>query len=328
MLQAGVPLLQCFDALGRCHSNARMARLLDGIRADIETGVSLSLAFGRHPRHFTPLYCSLVAAGEAAGMLDLLLERLALHLEKTEAMKSKLRAALTYPAAVVLVALAVVAVIMIFVIPAFESVFASFGAELPTPTLWVMRLSAFFVAWWWLGLALLGLGFFACQRAWRQSRALQHLMDRWLLRLPVFGALIEKACIARWTRTLSTMFAAGVPLIEALDAVAGTAGNVVYSLATVRVQQQVSDGVSLNRAMAAAGVFPPMLLQMCVIGEESGALDHMLGKAAGFFEDEVDQQLASLASLLEPFIIVTLGVLIGGIVVAMYLPIFQLGQVS
>ena len=328
MLQAGVPLLQCFDALGRGQRNPRFARLLANIRADVETGAALSMALGRHAPYFSPLYCSLVAAGEAAGRLDLLLERLATHLEKTEAMKSKLRAALTYPTAVVLVALVVMAVIMIFVIPAFESVFASFGAQLPAPTLWVMQTSAFFVRWWWLVLGLSGLGLWTLWRAWQQSAVLQAKLDRALLRLPVFGPLLQKACIARWTRTLSTMFAAGVPLMEALDAVAGTAGNSVYAAATAGIQRQVSDGVSLNRAMAETTVFPAMLLQICSIGEESGALDHMLAKAAGFFEDEVDQQLASLASLLEPFIIVTLGLLIGGIVVAMYLPIFQLGQVS
>lgn len=328
MLQAGVPLLQCFDALGRGQRNPRFARLLANIRADVETGAALSMALGRHAPYFSPLYGSLVAAGEAAGRLDLLLERLAVHLEKTEAMKSKLRAALTYPTAVVLVALVVMAVIMIFVIPAFESVFTSFGAQLPAPTLWVMQTSAFFVSWGWLVLGLSGLGLWALWRAWQQSALLQAKLDRALLRLPVFGPLLQKACIARWTRTLSTMFAAGVPLMEALDAVAGTAGNSVYAVATAGIQRQVSDGVSLNRAMAETAVFPAMLLQMCSIGEESGALDHMLAKAAGFFEDEVDQQLASLASLLEPFIIVTLGVMIGGIVVAMYLPIFQLGQVS
>ena len=328
MLQAGVPLLQSFDALGRGQLNPRFARLLANIRADVETGAALSIALGRHAPYFSPLYCSLVAAGEAAGRLDLLLERLATHLEKTEAMKSKLRAALTYPTAVVLVALAVMAVIMIFVIPAFEGVFASFGAQLPAPTLWVMQASAFFVRWWWLVLGLSGFGLWTLWRAWQQSAVLQAKLDRALLRLPVFGPLLQKACIARWTRTLSTMFAAGVPLMEALDAVAGTAGNSVYAVATAGIQRQVSDGVSLNRAMAETAVFPAMLLQMCSIGEESGALDHMLAKAAGFFEDEVDQQLASLASLLEPFIIVTLGLLIGGIVVAMYLPIFQLGQVS
>jgi type IV pilus assembly protein PilC len=328
MLQAGVPLLQSFDALGRGHTNPRMARLLDVIRADVETGTALSAAFRRHPAHFNPLYCNLVAAGEAAGILDVLLDRLALHMEKTEAMKAQLRSALTYPAAVVLVALVVIAVIMIFVIPSFERVFSSFGAELPGPTLLVMRASAFFVDWWWLLLGLTGLGFYAFVTALRCSEKLQRFMDRFVLRLPVFGALIEKACIARWTRTLSTLFAAGLPLMDALDSVAGTTGNSVYALATAGIQKEVSSGVSLNSAMAHACLFPPMLVQMCMIGEESGSLDHMLGKAAGFFEGEVDQQVSALASLLEPFIIVTLGVLIGGIVVSMYLPIFQMGQVT
>ena len=328
MLQAGVPLLQSFDALGRGHANPRMARLLDDIRADVETGTSLSAAFRRHPAHFNSLYCNLVAAGEAAGILDVLLDRLALHMEKTEALKAQLRSALTYPAAVVLVAWVVIAVIMIFVIPSFQRVFASFGAELPGPTLLVMQVSAFFVDWWWLLLCLAGLGFYGFVTALRRSEKMQRLVDRCVLRLPVFGALIEKACIARWTRTLSTLFAAGLPLMDALDSVAGTTGNSVYALATASIQKEVSSGVSLNRAMSQVGLFPPMLLQMCMIGEESGSLDAMLSKAAGFFEAEVDQQVGALASLLEPFIIVTLGVLIGGIVVSMYLPIFQMGQVT
>lgn len=328
MLQAGVPLLQSFDALGRGHANPRMARLLEDIRADVETGTALSTAFRRHPAHFNSLYCNLVAAGEAAGILDVLLDRLALHMEKTEALKAQLRSALTYPAAVVLVALVVIAVIMIFVIPSFQRVFASFGAELPGPTLLVMQVSAFFVDWWWLLLGLIGLGFSGFVTALRRSEIFQRFVDRCVLRLPVFGALIEKACIARWTRTLSTLFAAGLPLMDALDSVAGTTGNSVYALATASIQKEVSSGVSLNRAMAQVNLFPPMLLQMCMIGEESGSLDAMLSKAAGFFEGEVDQQVSALASLLEPFIIVTLGVLIGGIVVSMYLPIFQMGQVT
>jgi type IV pilus assembly protein PilC len=328
MLQAGVPLLQSFDALGRGHANPRMARLLDDIRADVETGTALSAAFRRHPAHFNPLYCNLVAAGEAAGILDVLLDRLALHMEKTEALKAQLRSALTYPAAVVLVALVVIAVIMIFVIPSFQRVFASFGAELPGPTLLVMQVSAFFVDWWWLLLGFTGLGFYVFVTALRCSEKFQRLLDRCVLRLPVFGVLIEKACIARWTRTLSTLFAAGLPLMDALNSVAGTTGNSVYALATASIQKEVSSGVSLNRAMSQVGLFPPMLLQMCMIGEESGSLDAMLNKAAGFFESEVDQQVSALASLLEPFIIITLGVLIGGIVVSMYLPIFQMGQVT
>jgi type IV pilus assembly protein PilC len=328
MMQAGVPLLQCFDVFGRGHGNLRMARLFNEIRLDVETGTSLSAAFQKHPVYFDALYCNLVAAGEAAGMLDTLLDRLALYMEKTEAMKGKVKSALSYPAAVLLVACLVIAVIMIFVIPAFQGVFSSFGASLPWPTLLVMAISDFLVAYWWL-LALAGIsGAYALIKVWRESPKLQARTDRWVLGLPIFGSLLKKAGIARWARTLSTMFAAGVPLVEALTSVGGAAGNSVYAEATVRIKQEVSNGISLNMAMANAGVFPSMVLQMCAIGEDSGTLDAMLGKAADFFEAEVDLKLAALASLLEPFIIVVLGALVGAIVVAMYLPIFQLGQVA
>jgi type IV pilus assembly protein PilC len=268
-----------------------------------------------------------VAAGEAAGILDALLDRLAVYMEKTEAMKSKIKSALTYPAAVMMVALVVIGIIMVVVIPAFENVFSSFGADLPGPTLFVMGVSEFFVAYWWLMIGLSGMGAYVLLRAWRQSKSLQELTDRWSLKLPVFGALLEKACIARWTRTLSTMFAAGVPLMDALELAGGTTGNSVFELATFKIQQEVAAGVSLNGAMAHVGVFPNMVVQMCAIGEESGSLDHMLGKSADFYEAEVDQKVAALASLMEPFIIVVLGSLIGGIVISMYLPIFELGQV-
>ncbi len=327
MMKAGVPLLQCFDVVSRGHGNPRMVSLLNEIRSDVETGTSLSAAFGKHPTQFNSLYCNLVAAGEAAGILDALLDRLAVYMEKVEAMKAKIKSALTYPAAVLAVALAVIAIIMIVVIPAFESVFSSFGADLPGPTLFVMRVSEFFVAYWWL---MLGVGFVGSAvflRLLRRSERLQKWRDRVVLKLPVFGALVEKACIARWTRTLSTMFAAGVPLMDALELAGGTTGNSVYAQATAKIQTEVSAGVSLNAAMAHAGVFPNMVVQMCAIGEESGSLDHMLGKAADFFEEEVDQKVAALASLMEPFIIVVLGSLIGGIVISMYLPIFELGQV-
>ncbi len=327
MLKAGVPLLQCFDVVGRGHSHPRMVRLLNDIRSDVETGTSLSTAFGKYPDHFNSLYCNLVAAGETAGILDALLDRLAVYMEKTEAMKSKIKSALTYPAAVMGVALVVIGIIMVVVIPAFENVFSSFGADLPGPTLFVMGVSEFFVAYWWLMIGLSGMGAYVLLRAWRRSKSLQEFADRWSLKLPVFGALLEKACIARWTRTLSTMFAAGVPLMEALELAGGTTGNSVYELATFKIQQEVAAGVSLNAAMAHVEVFPSMVVQMCAIGEESGSLDHMLGKSADFFEAEVDQKVAALASLMEPFIIVVLGSLIGGIVISMYLPIFELGQV-
>ncbi len=327
MMQAGVPLLQSFDIVGRGHANPNVARLLNNIRTDVETGSSLSAAFRKHPHQFDNLYCNLVEAGEQAGILDKLLERMATYMEKTEAIKSKIKSALMYPISVVLVALVVVAVIMIFVVPAFKEVFASFGADLPGPTLMVIAMSEFFVAYWWLMLGTLGGGLYAFIQAWKRNEQVQKLMDRLVLKIPVFGALIEKSCIARWTRTLSTMFAAGVPLVESLNSVGGASGNSVFSDATTKIQQEVSSGTSLTGAMTQANVFPSMVLQMCAIGEESGSLDHMLGKAADFFEAEVDDMVGGLSSLMEPIIIVFLGGLIGGIVVAMYLPIFKMGQV-
>jgi type IV pilus assembly protein PilC len=327
MMKAGVPLLQCFDVVSRGHNNPRMVRLLSDVRSDLETGTALSAAFGKHPTHFNSLYCNLVAAGEAAGILDALLDRLAVYMEKTEAMKAKITSALTYPAAVLVVAFAVIAIIMTVVIPAFQSVFSSFGADLPGPTRFVMGVSEFFVAYGWLMLGAGGVGVGVFLRQLKRSERLQKWRDRVALKLPVFGGLLENACIARWTRTLSTMFAAGVPLMDALELAGGTTGNSVYAQASIKIQQEVSAGVSLNAAMLHAAVFPNMVVQMCAIGEESGSLDHMLGKAADFFEAEVDQKVAALASLMEPFIIVVLGSLIGGIVVSMYLPIFELGQV-
>jgi type IV pilus assembly protein PilC len=327
MLKAGVPLLQSFDIVGRGHANPNMAKLLGDIRADVETGTSLSAAFARFPRHFDRLYCNLVAAGEAAGILEDLLDRLAAHMEKTEALKSKIKSALMYPASVLAVAFIVVAVIMVFVIPAFEQVFGSFGADLPAATLIVMGVSEFFVAHGWLILGLLGGGIWFFLRAWRRNRRVQQMMDRLLLRLPVFGQLVEKSCVARWTRTLATMFAAGVPLVEALDPAGGAAGNSVYAQATAKIRQEVSTGASLSAAMARTRLFPPMVVQMTAIGEESGSLDHMLGKAADFHEQEVNDRVAGLSSLMEPVIIVFLGLVIGGIVVSMYLPVFKLGQV-
>lgn len=327
MMKAGVPLLQCFDVVGSGQSHPRMVSLLSAIRSEVEAGTALSTAFSHHPAHFNSLYCNLVAAGEAAGILDALLDRLAVYLEKSEAMKSKIKSALTYPAAVLAVAFAVIAIIMVVVVPAFKSVFASFGAELPGPTLWVMAASEFFVTYGWLMLLSGTVSAYGVSRLWRRSQALQELTDQWLLKLPVFGALLEKACIARWTRTLSTLFATGVPLLEALELAGGSSGNSVYAQATLKIQQAVSAGVSLNAAMAQVGVFPSMVVQMCAIGEESGSLDHILGKSADFLETQVDLKVAVLASLMEPFIIVLLGSLIGGIVVSMYLPIFELGQV-
>lgn len=327
MMKAGVPLLQSFDIVGRGNTNPSVSKLLNDIRQDVETGTSLSAAFRKHPMYFDALYCNLIEAGEAAGILETLMDRLATYMEKTEAIKGKIRSALMYPLSVIVVAFIVVTVIMIFVIPAFKEVFTSFGADLPAPTLLVMAISEFFVAYWWLIFGVIGGGFYFFMQAWRRSPNMQRFMDRLLLKLPIFGVLVDKSCVARWTRTLSTMFAAGVPLVEALDSVGGASGNSVYKEATDRIQNEVSTGTSLNVAMSNANVFPSMVLQMCAIGEESGSIDHMLGKAADFYEQEVDEMVAGLSSLMEPIIIVFLGGIIGGIVVSMYLPIFKLGQV-
>ncbi len=327
MMKAGVPLLQAFDIVGRGNPNPRVTKLLNDIRTDVETGTSLSVAFRKFPLYFDNLYCNLVEAGESAGILDQLLDRLAVYMEKTEAIKSKIKSALMYPITVLVVAFVVVAVIMIFVIPAFKEVFANFGGELPAPTLIVIAMSEIFVAYWWLIFGGIGGGVYFFMEAWKRNEKMQNVMDRVMLKLPIFGVLVEKSCIARWTRTLSTMFAAGVPLVEALDSVGGAAGNSVFTRATVKIQHEVSTGTALTVAMTNVNLFPSMVLQMCSIGEESGSIDHMLGKAADFFEAEVDDMVAGISSLMEPIIIVVLGTVIGGIVVAMYLPIFKLGAV-
>jgi type IV pilus assembly protein PilC len=327
MMKAGVPLLQAFDIVARGSTNPRLTKLLNEVRSDVETGTSLSSAFRKHPMYFDALYCNLVEAGEAGGILEALLDRLAMYQEKTMAIKSKIKSALMYPVAVIVVAFVVLTVIMLFVIPAFKEVFSSFGADLPAPTLFVIALSEFFVAWWYVIFAVLFGGTYFFFQAWKRSEKMQMFMDRLLLRIPVFGDLINKSVIARWTRTLSTMFAAGVPLVEALDSVGGASGNAVYAKATEQIQRDVSTGTALTTAMTSSAVFPSMVLQMASIGEESGSLDHMLAKAAEFYEDEVDEMVKGLSSLMEPFIIVILGVLIGGIVVSMYLPIFKLGAV-
>ena len=327
MMRAGVPLIQSFDIVARGSTNPKMTRLLTDIRSDVETGTSLSAAFRKHPLYFDALYCNLVEAGEAGGILEALLDRLAIYQEKTMQLKSKIKSALVYPVAVLVVAFVVLAVIMIFVVPAFEDVFKSFGADLPAPTLVVIALSKFFVGYWYLIFGVLGGGVYFFMQSWRRSVKMQKFMDRLMLRVPVFGELVNKSSVARWTRTLSTMFAAGVPLVEALDSVGGASGNAVFQEATEQIQKDVSTGSALTTAMQSTGVFPIMVVQMCSIGEESGSLDQMLGKAAEFYEDEVDEAVKGLSSLIEPFIIVILGVLIGGIVVSMYLPIFKLGQV-
>jgi len=327
MMKAGVPLLQSFDIVGKGHSNPAVSKLLNDIKSDIETGSSMSQAFRKYPLYFDSLFCNLVNAGEQAGIIDTVLERLATYKEKILAIKSKIKSALFYPISILVVAFVITAIIMIFVVPAFKELFTNFGADLPAPTLVVMAISDFFVKYWWaiFGVIWGSLQFFFY--TWKRSKKMQYFMDRLSLHLPIFGPVIEKATIARWTRTLSTMFAAGVPLVEALDSVGGAAGNALYFDATKKIQSEVSTGASLTVAMQNSNLFPNMVLQMVAIGEESGSLDAMLSKVADFYEAEVDDAVEGLSSLMEPMIMVVLGTLIGGLVVAMYLPIFKMGQV-
>jgi type IV pilus assembly protein PilC len=327
MLKAGVPLLQSFDIIARGHSNARFSRLMMDIKSKVETGSSLSQAFREHPKHFDALYCNLVQAGETAGMLDGVLDRLATYKEKILAIKSKIKSALFYPISVIVVAIVVTWVIMIFVIPAFKQVFTSFGANLPWLTQVVINISDFFVQWWWAMFIIIVGAFVGIRLSIKRSESVRFAVHRLSLKIPVIGGILEKATIARWTRTLQTMFAAGVPLVESLDAVGGASGNMVYIQATKKIQTEVSTGTSLTNAMASTNLFPTMVLQMVQIGEESGSLDNMLGKVADYYEREVDDAVAALSSLLEPIIICFLGVVVGGLVVAMYLPIFKLGAV-
>ncbi|MBP6490926.1 MAG: type II secretion system F family protein [Thauera sp.] len=327
MMKSGVPLLQAFDIAMKGSGNAALSRMLNDIRTDVETGSNLSQAFAKHPAHFDRLFCNLVAAGEQAGILDGLLDRIATYKEKILAIKSKIKSALFYPTAVVVVAGLVISVMMLFVIPEFKSVFTGFGAELPAPTLLVIAISDAFVAYWYLIFGAIIAAIMAIAWSYKRSTAMQIAVDRLVLRMPVIGAIIRKATVARWTRTLSTMFAAGVPLVEALDSVGGASGNHVYMVATRQIQGEVSTGTSLTVAMQNADVFPTMVVQMVSIGEESGQLDSMLSKVADFFEQEVDDAVAGLSQLLEPLIMVFLGTVIGGLVVAMYLPIFKLGAI-
>ena len=326
MMKAGVPLLQSFEIVSKGAANPAVQKLLLDIKTDVETGSSLAAAFRKFPLYFDNLYCNLVQAGEQAGILETLLDRLATYQEKTLAIKSKIKAALFYPIAIIAVAFIITAVIMIFVIPAFKEVFTNFGADLPAPTLIVMGISDWFVANWYIIFPVIGGGIYGFLEGWKRSVAVQVFMDKLMLKLPVFGHLVRISTVARWTRTLSTMFAAGVPLVEALDSVGGAAGNYVYAAATKVIKQEVSTGTALTIAMQNANVFPVMVIQMVSIGEETGALDGMLGKVADFYEAEVDDAVEALSSLMEPMIMVVLGTLIGGMVVAMYLPIFKMGQ--
>jgi len=326
MMKSGVPLLQAFDIVAKGHSNPSVQKLLGDIKNDIAAGSSMAQAFSKHPLQFDQLYCNLINAAEQAGILDAILDRLATYKEKILAIKGKIKSALFYPVAVIVVAFIITAVIMIYVIPAFKDLFKSFGADLPAPTLFVMAISDFFVAYWWAIFGAIGGGLYGFFYAWKRSHKMQDFMDRLFLKLPIFGPLIEKAAIARWARTLSTMFAAGVPLVDALDSVAGAAGNRVFYHATKRIQSEVATGTSLTVAMQNSDLFPNMVLQMTQIGEEAGSLDAMLSKVADYFEREVDEAVEALSSLMEPLIMVVLGTLIGGMVIAMYLPIFKMGQ--
>lgn len=327
MLKAGVPLLQAFDISARSHSNPALQRLLGEIKGDVETGSSMSVAFRKYPKYFDGLYCNLVYAGEQAGILDTVLDRIASYQEKMLAIQGKIKSALFYPAIVLTVAFIITAGIMLFVIPAFKDLYGKSGADLPALTMLVMTISDAFVNYWYLIFGAIGASVFVILRAWKQSPAFRNKMDALILKVPVFGPLIEKATVSRWARTFSSMFSAGVPMVEALDSVAGAAGNHVFMEATMKIKTQVSTGSSLAVCLQGAGVFPNMLIQMVSIGEESGALDSMLSKVADYYEREVDDAVAGISSLMEPFIMVILGTLIGGIVIAMYLPIFKMGSV-
>jgi len=325
MMAAGVPLVQSFEIIGRGHDNAGMRDLILKIKADVESGTSLSDSLAKHPYHFDALVISLVNAGEQAGVLESLLDNIATYKEKTETLKSKIKKALFYPTAVIIVAVIVTAILLIFVVPQFEDLFNNFGADLPAFTRVVVNLSKWLQQYWWVVFGVLvgsGVGF---TQAKRRSRRFCRVLDRTILKIPIIGPIMHKAAVARYARTLSTMFSAGVPLVEALESVAGATGNVVYSDAVLLIRDSVATGQQLQFAMAQTGLFPNMVEQMVAIGEESGALDQMLAKVADFFEQEVDDAVDALSSLLEPFIMAVLGVLIGGLVVAMYLPIFKMG---
>lgn len=327
MLDAGIPLVQSLDIIGRGHDRPAMQTLLLGIKADIEAGTSLTEALSRHPLYFDPLYCSLVRAGEQAGVLDTLLDKIATYQEKTESLKKKIKKALFYPTAVIVVAFIVTAILLIFVVPQFEALFVGFGADLPIFTRFVLDLSAALQEnglYYFAALVLAVVGFV---QAKKRSRAFQALLDRFSLRLPIIGNILTKAAYARYARTLSTMFAAGVPLVEALESVAGATGNVVFEKAVHTIREEVASGQQLQLTMRSTELFPNMMVQMVAIGEESGSLDSMLAKVADFYEEEVDNAVDALSSLLEPLIMAVLGILIGGLVIAMYLPIFKLGSV-
>jgi type IV pilus assembly protein PilC len=327
MLSAGVPLVQSFEIIGRGHENPSMQELILKVKGDVESGSSLATALSKHPLYFDELVCNLVNAGEHAGILETLLDKIATYKEKTEALKSKIKKALFYPTAVIVVAFIVTAILLIFVVPQFQELFSGFGADLPAFTQMVINLSEWMQSNWWILLAGICGAVYGFIEGKKRSPKFAHTLDRLMLKLPIVGDILTKAVIARYARTLSTMFAAGVPLVEAMESVAGAAGNQLYAEAILRMRDNVATGQQLQLSMQQTGLFPNMVVQMVAIGEESGSLDAMLGKVADFYEQEVDDAVDGLSSLLEPLIMSVLGVLVGGLIVAMYLPIFKLGSV-
>ncbi len=327
MMKAGVPLLQSFDIIGEGLENANMRKLVDEVKQEVAAGNSFATSLRKKPQYFDDLYCNLVDAGEQSGALESLLDRVATYKEKTEQLKAKIKKAMNYPIAVVLVAIIVSAILLIKVVPQFQTVFENFGAELPAFTQMVINLSELLQEWWWIVLAALFAAAFTLKQVYAKSKDFRDWTDRTVLKIPVVGDILYKSAVARYARTLSTTFSAGVPLVEALDSVAGATGNVVFVNAVNKIKQDVSSGTQLNFSMRTTGVFPSMAIQMTAIGEESGALDAMLDKVATFYEEEVDNMVDGLTSLMEPMIMAVLGVLVGGLIIAMYLPIFQLGAV-
>lgn len=327
MIKAGLPLMQAFEIVARGHGNPSMTEMLMEIRGEVEQGSSLSRAFSNHPKYFDRFYCNLVAAGETGGVLESLLDKLAIYKEKTQAIRKKVKTALTYPVSVIAVAIGLVFVMMIFVLPAFKEVYANMGAELPALTQTVMDMSDFFVSYGWMVLIALGFAIYGFLKLKARSIKIQQRMDAILLRMPIFGDIVRKGTIARWGRTTATLIAAGVPLVDVLDSTAGAAGNLIYEEATREIRTRVIQGLSMTSGMRATELFPNMMLQMSSIGEESGSLDDMLNKAAEFYEDEVDNAVGRLSAMMEPIIIVILGLVIGTLLVAMYLPLFNLGNV-
>ncbi len=326
MMSAGVPMVQAFDIVGRGNENASMQDLILSIKADVEGGTALAAALSKHPLHFDDLFCNLVRAGEAAGVLEDLLDKIATYKEKIESIKGKIKKAMFYPAAVIVVAVLVTTLIMMFVVPQFESLFASFGSDLPAFTKFVVSISRWLQDWWFLALGAILAAIYAFAFIWKRSRPFRLWVDRLLLKIPIIGVIVNKSSIARFARTTSTMFAAGVPMVEALESVAGATGNIVYSDAVLRMREDVATGQSLQLTMKQQNLFPHMVIQMVAIGEESGSLEDMLAKVADFYEEEVDNMVDALSSLLEPIIMVVLGTLVGGLIVAMYLPIFHMGE--